>query len=833
MNGAAFAVVHSTAGGAGAVPKRWSWVDINGLAYGANDRRDAIIKLNGATLTTPSTMPLGSIMSLTQDRLVVSDITGNINRVYYSSAGAVEVFTVGANPEDSFHDDLGPPGERVTGLKYVRGFLYVFKSDSITSCELGDQYTTRCVVVSPNIGTNDPASIVAAGTEVYFKGNDGGYWRLGGNGLEQISRKISATISAQAEGGERSNTQTTQADWQAGTQKPASNAWNTTTTFGSIFPSSVTFIDGNGGNNFSVTTTSTSVSTAAAGVAITLRISSMTFPDATDMSEWTYDAGTGSDEAWSLQTTPARCYPTTAPYSGQWTSAPTGYTCSDYGSQPKDLEVRVETNSGVLISSVNYADSYFDNTSVCSTNTLSIPRTEFETYQNTPVRVKFTMNSCRSGAGCTRVAREFYSPLAGLGQNLQWHQEKGNGLYGESANSCVVRFTVNQSTGFALSGLWLSSTFDTGFTTPTYSGFTVNYSSSSTAPVTFKTYASADGSTFDSGVTATPGTKIASAQKRYLRWEGTFSTTNENQSGQVNSVTLAVATTGQFLTQCIQPGSSISSWGTLSCAETKTGTASLVYYSTSAATCATLPGTTPMEWQNTETNNATLTLGTNTAMYIGFRSLLNSATEQAQVDSCIVNWVEGTPVQPVWGVWDSIKNAIYWTYTSSTSASADRLQKYDLNLGGWFPMSISAQAPLMQEGVLYFGGSAAGTWNRYGQNDSDNGSAFNAYWKTRDIGAASPFVDKDFKRVSALFRNQGSGNLTSTWTNSIGKTGSYTISLSTGTGLNYARNNYYLPQSSPQAFLNLNFGNNAANQPFEILGIQVDFFSREWRPGGP
>ena len=243
-NGNAFATFLTTAGAVGSLPRRWSFVDVGGVLYGANDRYDKVMKYDGTTRTSPVGIPLGSILEMTPDRLAVADISGQPNRVHYSSAGNYDSFTIGVNPEDSYFDDIGAPGDKIRGMKYLNGVLYVFKTASITGCELGDQYSTRCAVVSPTLGTTDAASIITAGSCLYFRAQDKNYWELCREGLRQISLKIPNLVKSQSGGlggGEQSNTQTTQADWQAGSQNP-SGSWNTASVPGSIFPSSNSFV---------------------------------------------------------------------------------------------------------------------------------------------------------------------------------------------------------------------------------------------------------------------------------------------------------------------------------------------------------------------------------------------------------------------------------------------------------------------------------------------------------------------------------------------------------------------------------------------------------------
>lgn len=798
-NGNAFAAFLTTAT---AGVTRWSFVDVGGVLYGANNKFDPIMKYDGTTRTSAWGMPLGSILALTQDRLAVGDITTLPNRVHYSSAGAYEQFTVGVNPEDSFFDDIGADGDRVRGIKCVQGNCFIFKTASITLCEMADQYSTQCSVISPNIGTTDPASITAAGPDLYFRAQDKNYWRIGKDGLEQISKKIPALVKSQSGGlggGENTNTQTTKADWDAGVQLPLLS-WNTGSINGSIFQASITLVDTSGAD-FGAFTSSVSVSTLAVGGSITLQISSPSFANG-GFESGTLDNWTNAS-AWAIDSA-GPCYGTYSAKIG----------CANISTT---LTVKVENSGGTLISSAVYSGAL-----TCSEKTL--PGGVGQT-----IRIVATENT----SGNSLTSQYFLG-----GDNATFKITQTGAAAPCSAPNISTRFDLVESTGFVSGGNYVSRSFDTLFSTPTGGLFTVDMSSSVDGAVTFQLQDSADDSSYGSLSAITPGDRITNI-RRYWRYKPTFSNTVSTKTAIVNSVSLVAATTGQYRTQCIQPNSSISAWGTLSCAQTITGSSSIVFYATSALTCAALPTTHPVNaagavqsgW-TAQTNNATVTVATNTAVYIGWRSLLGSATDQAQVDACVLAWNEGTPAQPSWATYDSIKNAIYWTATINNASATNRLLKYDLNLGQWYPFDIAAQAPRVINNALYFGGAAAGTWNKYGDVDADAGASINAYWKSKDIGSDKPFQEKSFKSLSILSRNQVTGNMTGTWTLSNSQTGSYTISLSTASGINYARSNYLLPYASAQQFLNVKISNNSAT-PFEVLGVGVTWSVLPWRVSGP
>lgn len=838
---------------------RWSFVDSAGVLYGGNNAYDPIIKYDGTTLSRPSGMPKGSILELADARLVIADISGNPNRVHYSSAGAVEQFTTGVNPEDSFFDEIGAPGDKVRGLRCVNGVCYVFKTASITACEVKDQYATACAVISPNIGTTDPGGIVTAGSCLYFRAQDKSYWELCREGLRPISQKIPNLVNSQSgglAGGERINTQTTQADWEAGSESPA-NTWDTTTTPGSIFPSSITFVD-NSTANWTAGAFLLNIDTATAA---TIRLTSTTYRD-----DWSNSLVAGrlvwtrTDGSWAI-------------------SAPSGggtYLRATSGSF--DLSNLINTSSVTLSSGSWSFVSHHTATEFCSIS--GTPETgvcwEFRFMKNAGnsyygIRLNENLNGGDSqthpvalfknveGAETVFTRRQI-TVAANTDHTWDVHRSTDGRLFlfkdsvfisstpADTAITSSTKLEIAASAHasgqqlfdsfyayqYASSGTVLSRTFDTVYSTPTFGTLSSTWTAlSGEGQVNFYTQSSNDGTTWTAYSASSDTLRNVSAPRRYVRYRMDVNTWISTKTPTITSVALNAATTGQFRTQCIQPNSAINAWGALSCAETKTGAGSLVYYATSAASCATLPAGDPATWVGgAQTNNATLTIDTNTAVYVGWRSLLGSATEQAQVDACTLAWNEGTPVQPAWAVYDSVKNAIYWTATVNNAQYTNRLLKYDRNLEQWYPFDVPAQAPRMINNTLYFGGASSGTWNSYGGVDADNGAVINAYRDSKDIGSEQPFNEKDFKTLSLLMKNAGTGNLTATYTFSNGETGAYTVSLSTGSGITYARYNENLPSTSPQNFLKIRVGNNSA-VPFEVLGLGVKWHTREWQPGGP
>jgi hypothetical protein len=793
-NDNAFSTVFSTAS-SGVV--RWSFVEAGGTAFGANNKYDPILSYDGTTLSYPAGMPRGSVLALANDRLVVVDIQGFPNRVWYSVSGDYDNFTVGVDPEDAFFDDLGAPGDKVRGAVCVNGLCYFFKTASITACEVRDQYTTECAVISPSIGTTSPGSIVVAGSVIYFESQEGTYWELSNSGLKDISRKIPALIKSKSgglNGGERNNSQTTEGDWEAGTESPLLS-WDTDSIPGTIFPSSVTFVD-TSSMNF-VEGVLTNISTNVIGAISLVQADTATFRNA---------GAEANSTSLNLATLTAWTVGTSGGYYGAnfWTPAGSGETCGD-ASNLFTLRILDGTTEAELTrSTVNIVNSqavteYFVNTSTLAAHSIKIQANWGENtahvYKSVP----------------------FIRPAGGVKYKLA----------DVCGGSCCPAFDVDEGT-FTLTGSIVSRAFDTNFSTPTWGRFDVSMSSSVIGVVNLETQTSSDGSSFDSLVSLNNSQKPTSSQKRHIKYKASFIVgASTDTSGIITNTDLPAATTGQFTSQCIQPNSAISSWGILSCATNITGNASVVYYATSAVSCATLPTTPPDTWLTTLANNATLTISTNTAYKFGFKSLLTSATEQAPIEACVTYWSEGAGAQPVWSIFDPIKNSVYWTATVDNSATTNRLLKYDRNLEAWFPFDIPAQAPFIANNSIYFGGATEGAVFKYGGVSSDDGQPINAYWQSKDIGSDRPFLEKDFQTYSLVARNNGSGVLYSTATLSNAETSVYSVTLSTGSGIQYIRSNNNLPRTSPQNFMNIKFGNNSST-PFEVLGMGVTWDALPW-----
>ncbi len=831
-NNTAFSVFLSTAGGT-CTPTRWQFAQLSGLIYAVNDCHDVPWQYDGTNRTPIPTAPLGSIIEATKDRLVISGASANLSAVYYSQSGVATNFTTGINSADPYVDIAVASGDQVRALKYAIGRFFIFKTNSIVSCILSDQYISKCFPVSNTIGTQDPLSVVEVpgsngqSGAILFRGSDNNFWRLDQAGLVPISRQISNLIASQTTGSNQSNTQTSQGDWNAGTQTPLSS-WNTTTLAGSIFPASSTFQDTEGVDWASGT---------LSGLTTTYLSGSLQFPVGTfqinngdfsklALTDWT--CATSASDA-NIQNTCA--------YSAVGGNHANILVQSISGASANQAYAKIDildASSAVYTTQWNLGNtipaSYNINFAVngISTRTLSIKYT-------------VSVNDADGHNGTTSIQSTTFTAISSMtiatvgtvaGKQVNWN------IF---TNSVDRYFGLSQSSITPVN--FLSRAYDTGFSSPIAGPFNVSVSSAPGTGVSFQVrYTTSPNNDKWSAWLSTAAGSLVYAPSRYWQYSSSFTTSVGTSSPRIDLVSLLAATTGQFVTQCIQTGTGITSWGQLSCAQSLAGNGSEVFYATSAATCAALPTTPPVNSAGSiqsswvaQTNNGTISVSTNAAIQIGFRSLLTSSTDQAQVDACTIYWTNGAASPPSWGTYDPIKNAAYWTSAINNSATSNRVLKYDLNLSEWYPFGLNATALYRDSNTnaLYFGDSTGGFWNKYGGVTSDNGSAINSYWKSKDFGnQTNPFLDNNYNKISLVTKNQVTGNMTVTYTTANNASGSYSVSLSTTSGIVYVHSNQNLPLMSPYQFMNIQFGNNSTTA-WELDGLMLEYSSWPLKPGNP
>lgn len=191
-----------------------------------------------------------------------------------------------------------------------------------------------------------------------------------------------------------------------------------------------------------------------------------------------------------------------------------------------------------------------------------------------------------------------------------------------------------------------------------------------------------------------------------------------------------------------------------------------------------------------------------------------------------VNWFEGNAADKAYATY--YNDGIWWAVPIGTSATTNnRVLIYDLLNQGWKLYDIASNGFYIRNTSLYFGSSSTGNIYKFGDVNNDNGSAINAYWKSKDFFGSSPFLDKEIGYISVSGVNNSGTTLNVSYiTNASTTTNTYSFSMSGSNG--FFKHNKNIIAGKIGSTYNIQFGNNASNQPFEIDSVGVGLRTRPW-----
>lgn len=273
----------------------------------------------------------------------------------------------------------------------------------------------------------------------------------------------------------------------------------------------------------------------------------------------------------------------------------------------------------------------------------------------------------------------------------------------------------------------------------------------------------------------------------------------------------------------VKNAASLSSWDTLTTNTTTSGGSHVFSMRSSNSSFAASAGS--PSW-SVVTANAIPTISTGS--YFQVRDLfatISTATNITLLDFT-QNWVEGSATDKTYAIYHD--SSLWWSITNGAgSTTNNRIAKYDLLNQGWLLYDIPTNGMYIRNQGLYFGSPTAGTIFKYGDATDDNGSAINSYWKSKDFFGSSPFLDKDYKRLSLTFLSVNNSTMSVTYTVNGSTATTYSVPLLRGS-VSFGKSNRNLPLGTVGATFNLQFGNNAANQQWEVFGGQLDYISKSW-----
>lgn len=829
INGGAIAVLFST-GPSGAT---YQCTDSQGFAYCANTTRNNIIKTNGQTQSQLIPASTGTMITVTPDRLVHAGFSATPNRIDFSAAADFTSWTTGILPTSAFNFTISAPGARITHITYAFNRVMWFKDASFGFIIQGQTAADWVVqTISPNVGTLDNSSVYYQGI-LYFRGNDAHIWSYDGSNLVKLTRDIGGIISGSQSRASNSWTQTSQSDFQAGATSPG--GWiSTAAVSGSLVLDSTTAVSpfsDTSGSDFSSAFSLTNVDTITVSGAV--RLSTTTSPVHVSLQQY----GADDSEAGVV----AAC----------GTRIDQSFTVGEYAINFTSATVRLRnTTSGNDARFYLYSDNSGSPGTQLAQGSPDVPDSigtlfidqniNFSTITLSPNTRYWLVMTSVGGFGAGSIS-------------LLWGQTNGSftekcNFYDSPGGVCVTNSTTKNTkyriwgttVAYQPSGSIVSRTFDVGHSTATYLWGWSNFSTAVSTPtgttLTFETQTSSSSSgIFDSLVSVSSGSSPTSAVQQFIRYKASFATSYTTSTPVLNDVGITMTgrlRPGATFYSAVKNATSITSWDSFTVTKQDNG-GSHSFFIRSSTNPIQVTSSTP-SW-TTVLNGAVPSISTGT--YFQVSDIISVSSYGAltnvtgpKLDDFTQNWFEGQASDKAYATY--FKDAIWWSVTSGTGATTNNtILRYDLLNNAWLKYDLPISGFYTRGTKLYFGGALTGNIFKFGDGaTSDNNSAINAYWKSKDFFMSSPFTDDDITNLSTFFSSVANSSMTVTYTINGSSSTSFTVPLAR-TGSAFGRNNRNLPLGTVGNTFNVQFGNNAADQPFEVFAIQYGINPKSWVPG--
>lgn len=795
----------------------WDCADTQGSSYCVDSNRDAFIRTNGTTMTWFTT-PLGTMVESTPDRVVVAGVSGSANTLFISQSNTFTNFTVGANTTDAFTEPIASPGSKLTHIRWGCGKLLWWKDQSFGYFDFDNQFVAQVKTVSDSIGTFDNTSAIDPGGRVWFRGQEGHTWMYDCSVLSKQSIDITPNVQASGKRVANSWTQTTQSDWQAGVSTPAVN-FNFNISPGDVSLSSFTatdtvfadFIQGTTANAI-ISGTSVRISTNNSGTVEEPSFeggSNGACVGLTGASSWLADGdyvtgcSVGTDSNWtyrSSRTVGVHC--TQNPQSGSL------YVDVGYGSaSPAATAIIVDAISGAFL----YSKSLSQTEANCAWSLVTLDSTGIVGH-----RVKLRFRVAGTGKSDDLTTKSSYI----LGGDITFYQSWSD-INGTS-NPLLSIDNIQNGSSTITSGSFTSRTFDTS-ALATIATLQANWTVNTSTPY-IEMQTSTNGSAWTK-VASSTGTNQTT--NRYIRYVSSFTVgPTEAALTTLDDATIIAKSTGGVFASQVKNAPNLSAWSTFSTNIQTSGGTETFYVRSSTYGFSTSSATPAWTAQN---SGGLVSVATGTYFQIRDDFVANSATATLALNDFTVNWFEGTASDQAYMLY--FDNAIWESVAfGSGQATNNYIFKYDLINQGWTLYSFGAGGMLVQANTLYFGDpstTGANVFN-YGTSTSDNGSAINAFWRSKSYTGADPFLQSALTNIDVFSKKDTGTTLTATYTTDTSSATAYTVSLSTTNSIVQSRK--LLPSGKQGYVWDLKLGDTSTSSAWEILGYRIGFNQLPYRP---
>lgn len=806
----------------------YDFTDSNGYLWRANSNNDEIFRYSGSVVTYYPSHPKGNQIEALPDRLVISGVTANPNRVYFSAAADFTDFTTGILETSPFTEDIGMPGQNVTALKYAFGRLLIWTRDTMVMWTGSSQFDGVIEDISATVGTSQPNSIIYDQGIVSFQGNDGHFYQYDGNTLQKISDKITGSVDDFAKGSVKSWSQTTQTDFESGTLTGDLSA---TLDVGSVVPSTWTDTDTSDIDFSAGAHTNTTTTTLSGSVYLDPRNSYSTFDNFTDGNYTSNPVWVSTGSA--APTVTSGILNLFDPVSALNVQLYTTASTAAFGTWQVWLSTNDATGSGQATLLFTPISSGFSGIlAVNGYQVLVAPSfvglrrlnssgwtTLFSSATTAITATNSTMTFTRDYAGNMTVSINgtLYGSATDITYTSSTMMQISNGGGGDGY------FIDNILTpDVSISGNFISQSLNTSLSSAAWLSSSANHTTNN-GTVSYETRSSSDSSTWSSWATLSTGSASVSPWNKYIQYKVSFTgDTVTPKYPYFSDITLSARqSTGTFISQVKEVGTSISSWGNFTADSSGDGT--IAYFVRTATSSAMLDSA---SWVSV-TDNSQITASTNPFVQVKATFTITAATQVPTLENFTIFWNEGTLTR-TYGISDK-NHRLFWSLAENGSTANNATYIYDMRFTAWLKYSAAIDSPAKVGDYIYFGDTSIGDVYIYPSGSTDDGTAITAYWKSKDFLGSDPFSEKIWKSYSVLAKTDAGSNFDLTYSTNMATGSLRNYSLTDSASATIKRINTLFPTGTVSSFLNLKFSNDDSDAPFEIYSFRLDYDQRPWR----
>lgn len=289
------------------------------------------------------------------------------------------------------------------------------------------------------------------------------------------------------------------------------------------------------------------------------------------------------------------------------------------------------------------------------------------------------------------------------------------------------------------------------------------------------------------------------------------------------------ASTGTFYS-AVHNSPNLSAWDTLGTTKQDDG-GSHTFSVRASSNSYTILSTTPT-WTSVNAGSL-ITASTGTFIQFSDAFAITSSSSVPTLFDVTLNWFEGTATDQAY--MEYFDNAIWSSVAFGSGQTANNyifkcdLLRYasDPSKSCWTLYNFGAGGFLVQNNVLYFGSPSTGDVFNFGTVTSDNGTAINAYRKSKEFSGPDPFMQNQLSQIDTFAKKDQGTTLTTTYiTDGITST-SYSVSLSTGGVV--AQSRKLLPSGKLGYTFNIQYGDTSTSSSWEVFGYRIMFSQLPYR----